>query len=101
MKVPDEKLCLSGQALPANENYFLDRHHLDPVKKTDVCAELFHKVPNGLRKWTVHPDLKKSELVMLEPGGNHLRQVDFDFRAGKRYRDKKRNDTVSVSSFAG
>lgn len=70
---------LQGQGLPTNDYDFMDSYGLDPVDKAARYAQLLHELPVGLSEWAVHPGLDSAELSAIEPGGNHIRQTDFDF----------------------
>ena len=65
--------------LPCNDHDLLDSFSLDPLTKPSVYAGLLHALPPGLSEWAVHPGLDTSELLALEPDGNHIRQTDYDF----------------------
>lgn len=72
-----EKLqCLS---LPAIDHDFLDSYHVDPRIKPSYYVERLHELPAGLSEWAIHPGIDNTELLTIEPVGNHVRQVDFDF----------------------
>jgi predicted glycoside hydrolase/deacetylase ChbG (UPF0249 family) len=70
---------LQSQGLPTIDYDFLDSSNLDPTKKSALYAQLLHELPAGLSEWAVHPALDSPELLSIEPGGNHMRQADFDF----------------------
>jgi predicted glycoside hydrolase/deacetylase ChbG (UPF0249 family) len=70
---------LQSRGFPTNDHDFLDSYGLDPVHKAARYAELLHELPVGLSEWAVHPGLDTPELLAIEPGGNHIRQADFDF----------------------
>jgi predicted glycoside hydrolase/deacetylase ChbG (UPF0249 family) len=70
---------LQSQDLPTNDYDFLDSFTLDPRNKAARYTQLLHELPSGLSEWAVHPGLENSELLALEPDGNHVRQTDFDF----------------------
>jgi predicted glycoside hydrolase/deacetylase ChbG (UPF0249 family) len=78
---------LQSQGLPANDFDFLDSSSLDPVNKSARYAQLLHELPAGLSEWAVHPGLDNSELLALEPDGNHFRQTDFDFWTSQQAKD--------------
>ncbi len=65
--------------LPCNEHDFLDSYGLDPAQKPALYARLLHELPPGLSEWALHPALDSTELLTIEPMGNHVRQADFDF----------------------
>ena len=70
---------LQSQGWPTNDYDFLDSYDLDPINKAARYAQLLHELPVGLNEWAVHPGLDNSELLAIEPDGNHVRQTDFDF----------------------
>jgi hypothetical protein len=57
----------------------MDSYHLGPVDKPACYVQMLHELPAGLSEWAVHPGLDNSELLALEPDGNHFLQMDFDF----------------------
>jgi len=65
----------------------LDSYSLDPANKATLYAELQHELPVGLSEWAVHPGFDNSELLAIEPGGNHIRQTDFDFLTSQQAKD--------------
>jgi predicted glycoside hydrolase/deacetylase ChbG (UPF0249 family) len=78
---------LQSQGLPTIDYDFLDSYLIDPANKTDRYAQLLHELPVGLNEWAVHPGLDSSELLAIEPGGNLIRQTDFDFWTSQVARD--------------
>lgn len=78
---------VQSQGLPTNDFDFLDSYLLDPVTKAVAYAELLHQLPVGLSEWAVHPGLDHPELLAIEPGGNHIRQTDYDFLVSQRAKD--------------
>ncbi len=70
---------LQSQGFPTNDHDVLDSYGLDPATKAMHYAELLRDLPVGLSEWAVHPGLDTPELLALEPGGNHIRQADYDF----------------------
>lgn len=70
---------LQSQGLPTIDYDFLDSYLLDPLDKPAQYARLLHELPEGLSEWAVHPGLDSPELLAIEPGGNHIRQADYDF----------------------
>jgi predicted glycoside hydrolase/deacetylase ChbG (UPF0249 family) len=70
---------VQSQGLPASDFEMLDSSMLDPVGKSARYAQLLRELPEGLSEWAVHPGLDTTELLAMEPGGNHFRQTDFDF----------------------
>jgi chitin disaccharide deacetylase len=70
---------VQSRGLPTNDHDLLDSFTLDPIHEPARYAQLLHELPPGLSEWAVHPGLDNSELLALEPDGNHVRQKDFDF----------------------
>ncbi|MGA7731760.1 MAG: polysaccharide deacetylase family protein [Chloroflexia bacterium] len=70
---------VQSQGLPANDYDFLDSYMMGTVDKSARYAQLLRELPAGLSEWAVHPGLDSSELLAIEPDGNHSRQLDFDF----------------------
>ena len=70
---------IQAQGLPTNDHDFLDSYGLDPIDKTNRYVQLLHDLPIGLNEWALHPALDNTELLAIEPEGNHIRQTDFDF----------------------
>ncbi len=78
---------VQSQGLPVNDHDLLDSFSLDPVNKSARYARMLHELPAGLSEWAVHPGLDNSELLALEPDGNHVRQTDFDFWTSQQAKD--------------
>lgn len=78
---------LQSQGFPTSDFDFLDSSSLDPVNKSARYAQLLHELPVGLTEWAVHPGLDSSELLAMEPNGNHFRQTDFDFLMSQEAKD--------------
>ena len=90
---------LQGRGFPTNDYDFLDSYGLDPVNKAALYAELLHELPVGLSEWAVHPGLDRSELLAIEPGGNHIRQTDFDFLTSQQARDIVREEGINLLDY--
>jgi predicted glycoside hydrolase/deacetylase ChbG (UPF0249 family) len=90
---------VQSQGLPTNDHDFLDSYLLDPVNKAARYAELLHELPVGLSEWAVHPGLDSSELLAIEPGGNHIRQTDFDFLMSEQARDIVRAEGIILLDY--
>jgi len=78
---------VQSQGLPCNDYDFLDSYLIDPVTKTVRYAELLRELPIGLSEWAVHPGLDNSELLAIEPDGQHIRQTDFEFLISQQAKD--------------
>jgi hypothetical protein len=72
---------------------------LDPVNKAALYAELLHELPVGLSEWAVHPGLDNYELLAIEPGGNHIRQTDFDFLTSQQAKDIVRKEGIVLLDY--
>jgi hypothetical protein len=77
----------------------LDSYGLDPANKAASYAGLLHSLPAGLNQWAVHPGLDNSELSAIEPGGNHVRQTDFDFWTSQKARDIVREEGIILLDY--
>ena len=92
-----EKLQIQG--LPTDEYDVLDSYGLDPVHKATRYAELLYELPAGLSEWAVHPGLDSPELTALEPGGNHIRQADYDFLTSQQAKDIVREEGIILLDY--
>jgi hypothetical protein len=90
---------LQGQGLPTNDTDFLDSYGLDPAGKSARYARLLRDLPVGLSEWAVHPGLDSAELRAIEPGGNHIRQTDFDFLMSQQARDIIREEEIVLLDY--
>jgi hypothetical protein len=77
----------------------LDSYSLDPVSKAARFAELLRELPAGLSEWAMHPGLDSSELLAIEPGGNRIRQTDFDFLTSQRAKDIVREEGIILLDY--
>ena len=90
---------MQSQGLPANDFDFLDSSSLDPVNKSARYAQLLHELPAGLTEWAVHPGLDNSELLAIEPDGNHFRQTDFDFLMSQKSKDIVKEEGIILLDY--
>ena len=90
---------LQSRGFPTNDYDFLDSYSLDPVNKAARYAELLRELPAGLSEWAVHPGLDNSELLAIEPDGNHIRQTDFDFLMSEQARDIVREEGIILLDY--
>jgi len=90
---------LQSQGFPTNDYDVLDSYLLDPVDKAARFAELLRELPVGLSEWAVHPGLDSSELLAIEPGGNHIRQTDFDFLTSQQAKDIVREERIILLDY--
>jgi hypothetical protein len=77
----------------------LDSYLLDPVNKAARYAQMLHELPAGLSEWAVHPGLDNSELLALEPDGNHFRQTDFDFLTSQQAKDIVKEEGILLLDY--
>ena len=95
---------VQSQGLPTNDYDFLDSYLLDPAHKAAHYAELLRELPVGLSEWAVHPGLDNPELLAIEPGGNHIRQTDYDFLTSQEVKEivrARRYHTSGLSCLTG
>jgi predicted glycoside hydrolase/deacetylase ChbG (UPF0249 family) len=92
---------LQGQGLPTADYDFLDSYSLDPAGKSARYAALLRELPVGLSEWAAHPGLDSAELLAIEPGGNHIRQTDFDFLMSPQARDIVREEGIVLLDYRG
>jgi len=90
---------LQGQGLPTNDYDFLDSYGLEPAGKSARYAQILRELPVGLSEWAVHPGLDSAELRAIEPGGNHIRQTDFDFLMSQQARDIIREEGIVLLDY--
>jgi predicted glycoside hydrolase/deacetylase ChbG (UPF0249 family) len=90
---------LQSRGFPTNDYDFLDSYSLDPVNKAARYAELLRELPVGLSEWAVHPGLDSPELLAIEPGGNHIRQTDFDFLTSQQAKDIVREEGIILLDY--
>jgi predicted glycoside hydrolase/deacetylase ChbG (UPF0249 family) len=90
---------VQSQGLPTNDYDFLDSYLLGTVDKAARYAQLLRELPAGLSEWAVHPGLDSSELLAIEPEGNHSRQVDFDFLISAEAREIIRQEGIILISY--
>ncbi len=90
---------VQSQGYPTNDHDFLDSYLLDPITKAAQYAELLRELPVGLNEWAVHPGLDTSELLAIEPDGNHIRQTDFDFLTSQRAKDVVREEGIVLLDY--
>jgi predicted glycoside hydrolase/deacetylase ChbG (UPF0249 family) len=90
---------LQSQGFPTNDYDVLDSYLLDPVTKAARYAELLRELPVGLSEWAVHPGLDTPELLAIEPGGNHIRQTDYDFLTSQQAKDIVREEGIILLDY--
>ena len=90
---------LQSQGFPTNDYDVLDSYLLDPATKAARYAELLRELPVGLSEWAVHPGLDSPELSALEPGGNHIRQTDYDFLTSQEAKDIVREEGIILLDY--
>jgi hypothetical protein len=47
----------------------------------------------------MHPGLDSSELLAIEPGGNHIRQTDYDFLMSEQAKDIVREEGIILLDY--
>lgn len=90
---------VQSQGLPTNDYDLLDSFSLDPVSKSARYAQMLHELPTGLSEWAVHPGLDNSELLAMEPDGNHFRQTDFDFLISQEAKDIVKEEGIILFDY--
>src|SRR5205085_9884149 len=85
---------VQSQGLPTVDYDFLDSYMMGTVDKAARYAQLLRELPAGLSEWAVHPGLDSSELLAIEPDGNHSRQLDFDFLMSSEAREIIRQEGI-------
>ena len=90
---------VQSQGFPSNDYDFLDSYGLVPVNKAARYTELLHELPVGLSEWAVHPGLDNSELLAIEPDGNHIRQTDFDFLMSQQAKDVVKEEGIILLDY--
>ena len=90
---------VQSQGLPTNDYDLLDSFSLDPVNKSTRYAQMLHELPAGLSEWAVHPGLDNSELLALEPDGNHFHQTDFDFFMSQEAKDIVKEEGIILFDY--
>jgi predicted glycoside hydrolase/deacetylase ChbG (UPF0249 family) len=90
---------VQSQGLPANDHNLLDSWTLDPSDKPARYAQMLHELPAGLSEWAVHPGIDNSELLALEPDGDHSRQTDSDFWTSSQAKDIVREEGIILVDY--
>jgi predicted glycoside hydrolase/deacetylase ChbG (UPF0249 family) len=90
---------VQSEGYPTNDHDFLDSYLLDPITKAAQFIELLRQLPIGLNEWAVHPALDTSELLAIEPDGNHIRQTDFDFLTSQQARDVVKEEGIILLDY--
>jgi len=79
--------------------HLLDSYSLAPVNKAARYAKVLRERPAGLSEWAVHPGLDSSELLAIEPGGNHIRQTDFNFLTSEQAKELVREEGFNLLDY--
>jgi chitin disaccharide deacetylase len=90
---------LQMQGFPTDDYDVLDSYLLDPANKAARLAELLRELPVGLSEWAVHPGLDTPELTAIEPGGNRIRQADYDFLMSEEAREIVREEGIVLLDY--
>jgi predicted glycoside hydrolase/deacetylase ChbG (UPF0249 family) len=101
MRIPGQPYIkkVQNQGLPCNDYDLLDSYLLNPVKKSARYSQMLHDLPVGLSEWAVHPGLDNSELLAMEPDGNHFRQTDYDFWTSEDAKDIVRQEGIILIDY--
>jgi predicted glycoside hydrolase/deacetylase ChbG (UPF0249 family) len=100
-RVPGQPYINKVQSLglPCNDYDLLDSYLLDPGNKIARYTRMLHDLPAGLSEWAVHPGLDNSELLAMEPDGNHFRQTDYDFWTSEQAKDIVRREGIILIDY--
>ncbi len=90
---------LQSQGLPTIEYDFLDSYSLDPGTKPDHYRRLLHELPAGLSEWAIHPGIDSLELLAVEPGGNHVRQSDYEYWTSQPAKDAIKEEGIILLDY--
>ena len=90
---------VQSQGLPTIDYDFLDSYMMGTVDKATRYAQLLRELPTGLSEWAVHPGLDSSELLAIEPDGNHSRQLDFEFLMSAEAREIIQQEGIMLLSY--
>ena len=90
---------LQSRGFPTNDTDFLDSYSLDPANKAVRFVQLLRELPVGLSEWAVHPGLDTPEMLAIEPGGNHIRQADYDFLTSQQAKDIIREEGIILLDY--
>lgn len=90
---------VQSQGLPANDYDFLDSYMMGTADKSARYVQALRELPTGLSEWAVHPGLDSSELLAIEPDGNHSRQLDFDFLTSAEAHEVIRQEGIILLSY--
>jgi predicted glycoside hydrolase/deacetylase ChbG (UPF0249 family) len=90
---------VQSQGLPVVDYDFLDSYMMGTVDKLARYARLLRELPVGLSEWAVHPGLDSSELLAIEPDGDHSRQLDFDFLMSAEAAEVIRQEGIILLSY--
>jgi predicted glycoside hydrolase/deacetylase ChbG (UPF0249 family) len=90
---------MQRQGLPTDDHDLLDSFRLEVVGKSGRYAQMLRDLPVGLTEWAVHPALEDTELLTLEPTGNHVRQTDFDFVTSAEAREMIQQEGITLLSY--
>ena len=88
-----------AQGLPTADHNTLDSFRLELPGKSARYAQMLRELPAGLSEWAVHPGLDCPELQVVDPGGNLVRQSDFDFFVSQEAREIVRREGIILLDF--
>jgi chitin disaccharide deacetylase len=88
-----------GLALRVRGRDWIESYMMGTVDKAAHYARLLRELPAGLSEWAVHPGLDSSELLAIEPDGDHSRQLDFDFLMSAEAREIIKQEGIILLSY--
>jgi len=90
---------VQSEGLPTNDYDFLDSYFLETRDKPTLYAQLLRELPEGLSEWAVHPAIDDAEFLAIEPGGNHVRQSDFESMVSSEVREAIEREGIILLSY--
>lgn len=90
---------VQSQGLPTNDYDFLDSYLLDPDNKSVRLGQMLRALPTGLSEWALHPGLDTPELRAIEPGGKHIRPMDFDFLMSQEAQEIVKEEGIELLDY--
>jgi hypothetical protein len=90
---------VQSQGLPTNDYDFLDSYLLDPDNKLVRLGQMLRALPTGLSEWALHPGLDTPELRAIEPGGKHIRPMDFDFLMSQEAQEIVKEEGIELLDY--
>jgi chitin disaccharide deacetylase len=90
---------VQSQGLPTVDYDFLDSYMFGTEHKLARYAQQLRDLPEGLSEWAVHPGLDSDELFTIESGGDHSRQLDYDFLMSAEAREVIQQEGIVLLSY--